>query len=39
MSDEQKIVGRIHVDTAQILILDPVRLTEVQYDSVIRVPA
>src|SRR5262249_14484817 len=35
---ERKVVGRVHVDSAQILILDPVRLREVQYDSVVQTP-
>jgi hypothetical protein len=36
MANERKIIGRVHVDSAQILILDPVRLTETQHDSVSR---
>ena len=38
MPSERKVVGRVHVDSAQILILDPGRLREVQYDSVVRTP-
>jgi hypothetical protein len=35
---ERKRAGRVHVDSGQILILDPVRLQETQYDSVARTP-
>ncbi len=33
MSSRSRLVGHIHIDSAQILILDPVRLNETQYDS------
>jgi hypothetical protein len=36
MANEPQRVGQIHVDSGQILILDPVRLTDIQYDSVVR---
>jgi hypothetical protein len=36
VGSDDGIVGWVHVDSAQILILDPVRLKEVQYDSVVR---
>lgn len=38
VASELRRVGRVHIDSGQILILDPVRLTEVQYDSVVRAP-
>jgi hypothetical protein len=38
VSTDHKIVGQVHVDSAQILIMDPVRLRESQYDSVVRTP-
>src|SRR5579862_6834118 len=39
MSNEREAVGRIHVDSGQILILDPGRLkNEVQCDSMVRTP-
>lgn len=36
MERERQIVGRVHVDSGQIVILDPGRLTEIQYESVVR---
>jgi hypothetical protein len=32
---QRKVAGRVHVDSALILILDPGRLTEWQYNSVL----
>jgi hypothetical protein len=35
---KRRVAGNVHVDSAQILILDPGRLTEWQYNSVIDTP-
>ena len=36
MKSGRRVVGRVNVDSGQIFIVEPMRLTEVQYDSVVR---